>query len=236
MQAYVFSNIKEAKPDDFIGKTAIVIDVLRATSTIIAALENGCSSVVPVETVEEARSLQRDGDVLGGERFCRKIAGFHLGNSPLEYASPIVQDKRLVLTTTNGTRGIRKAAKASNVLAGALLNAEACAKSALALDRDIAILCAGTNDSFSLEDGLCAGLLLQLMEDLSGGRVRPNEFGEAMMLACGAVRHRLEETLLASPNGRRLAGLGYRDDVAYCAGTNVSELVPILRDGAMIRF
>ncbi|MGO4375029.1 2-phosphosulfolactate phosphatase [Paenibacillus sp. MCAF20] len=104
MQVQVISSVNEASSAKFHHKTAIIIDVLRATSTIISAIEAGASCVLPAETVMEARALQKPGDLLGGERFCRKIAGFDLGNSPDEYSEQNVAGKRVILTTTNGTR------------------------------------------------------------------------------------------------------------------------------------
>ncbi|PYI55067.1 2-phosphosulfolactate phosphatase [Paenibacillus flagellatus] len=236
MQVDVISSVIEVRSDDFVQKTVIAIDVLRATSTIVTALAHGCSSVVPVETVNQAKQLQLPEDLLGGERFCKKIAGFHFGNSPFEYMTPDIAGKRIVLTTTNGTRAIQKAQRASHVLAGSLLNASACARAAVALKRDVVILCAGTQDEFSLEDGLCAGLLIRKLEDVSNECPETNDFGAAMRLAYDSASDRLEETLLQGSNGKRLSKIGYREDVSFCSQIDRFDLVPILRDQAMIRF
>ncbi|MEF3301944.1 2-phosphosulfolactate phosphatase [Paenibacillus sp. GYB003] len=228
--------VNEARSDDLIQKTVIVIDVLRATSTIVTALEHGCAAVVPTETVNQAKQCQQEGDLLGGERFCKKIAGFDFGNSPAEYSTPAVAGKRVVLTTTNGTRAIQKSQRAGRMLAGCLLNAEACAEAAYSFGRDIVILCAGTQDEFCLEDGLCAGLLVRYLQQLGDGRLQANDFGSAMLHAFDAVQGGLEEALLSCASGRRLVKLGHEDDVRFCARTNVYRLVPVWKDQSLVRF
>lgn len=236
MRVDVIPNVSEARTDDLIQKTVIVIDVLRATSTIVTALEHGCAAVMPVETVNQAKQYQDTGDLLGGERFCKKIAGFHFGNSPSEYASSDIIGKRIVLTTTNGTRAIQKSQRAWRMLVGSMLNVEACAKAAFSLNRDIAILCAGAQDEFCLEDGLCAGMLLRYLRQFDEERLETNDLGAAMMLACDAMGDRLEETMLGCEGGKRLSKLGYRDDVTFCAQLNLYPIVPVWKDQLIVRF
>lgn len=240
MNIHVIPTVMEARTEEFHHKTVIVIDVLRATSTLLTALVNGCTEIIPVETVHGAKSLQREGDLLGGERACKKIPGFDLGNSPLEYEPALVTGKRLILTTTNGTRAIQKAGKNSRILVGSLLNARACALKALEWGEELAILCSGTQDVFSLEDGLCSGLILDELERLAGGTApvssaqasfKVNDFGLGMLYAYRGVRDRLTETLLASANGKRLTKLGCREDVLYCAQRNTIGIAPEVRGG-----
>lgn len=230
----VIPSVNEASTDDLMGKVAIVIDVLRATSTIITALHHGCAGVMPVETVYQAREIRSGENVLlGGERNGKKIPGFDYGNSPFEYLSSELQGKLLVMTTTNGTRAIQKSAKASHVIAAAMLNARAAAKQALTWNKDIAIVCAGTKDAFSLEDGLCAGLVIREMTDISDTKPRLNDTALAMLLAYEQVRDRLAETILMCRNGQRLARAGLAEEVHYCTQTNVLDTVPVLADGIL---
>ncbi|MDF2720415.1 MAG: 2-phosphosulfolactate phosphatase [Paenibacillus sp.] len=236
MRVDVIPTVNEARVDGLFQKTVIVIDVLRATSTIVTALAHHCSSVIPVETVNQALQLQQPGDLLGGERQCKKIAGFHYGNSPLEYTAADISGKRIVMTTTNGTRAIQKCQRAFRTLAGSLLNAEACAKAAFSLRRDVAIVCSGTRDEFCLEDGLCAGLLLCYLRQLNEEPVATNDFGIAMQLAYERSAGRLTETLLDSDSGQRLCKLGLEEDVHFCAQLNRFELVPVWKEPEMIRF
>ncbi|WP_168119255.1 2-phosphosulfolactate phosphatase [Paenibacillus sp. HB172176] len=234
MHAHVISSVNEACAANFHHKTAIVIDVLRATSTITAALAAGASCVIPAETVMDAKGLQQEGDILGGERFCKKIAGFHLGNSPLEYQPSLVEGRRIILTTTNGTRAIHKSLRADHVLAASLLNAEACAKLAIELRRDLVIVCAGTNDDFAMEDGLCAGLLIDCLRSLAGIPVEVNDFGEAMHSMYRFKAECIEQSLISCASGKRLSKLGLQEDIVACSLVNSCSHVPRLVDHKLI--
>ncbi|WNQ09407.1 2-phosphosulfolactate phosphatase [Paenibacillus aurantius] len=236
MRVEVISGISEARSDEFVHKTAVIIDVLRATSNMVTALAFGSSGVAPVETVQQAVSVRREEDLLGGERNCRRIPGFDLGNSPFEYMESYISGRRVVMTTTNGTRAIQKSLKARHVLAASLLNARACAEAVWELRKDVMVLCSGTQDNFSLEDGLGAGFLLQELAVLADGKLELNDFGKAMLECSLSLKDRLEETLLACANGVRLTKLGYRDDVLYCARLNQYNLVPVLKDGQLVRY
>jgi 2-phosphosulfolactate phosphatase len=236
MQVDVVSSVNEAISDDFMYKTVIVIDVLRATSTIVTALERGCTSVIPVETVNLAKSLQQKDDLLGGERFCKKIPGFHFGNSPLEYTRKEVEGKRIILTTTNGTRAIHKAQKASHLIVGSLLNASMCASAALSLGKDVVILCSGTLDEFSLEDGLCAGFIVEQFTRQARTQVHTNDLGLALQAAYLQSEPSLTDTILGSSNGKRLCKIGYKDDVSYCSQTDILRIVPYLNKGSLVPF
>ncbi|OPA81328.1 2-phosphosulfolactate phosphatase [Paenibacillus selenitireducens] len=232
MHVDVIASVNEARSDDFIHKTAIVIDVLRATSTIITALSHGCKEVLPVETVQQARTCQLPGDWLGGERFCKKIAGFHAGNSPYEYMDEVIRDKKVVLTTTNGTRAIQKSTKATHILAGAFINASVCAGIALSLRKDIVLLCAGAQDVFALEDGLCAGLFVEelIQQNDLAPPLQVNDFGLAMHSAYLQHKDNLVHTLMNCAGGRKLSKIGFAEDVEYCAGMNTVPVVPFVND------
>lgn len=234
MQIEVIASVNEARSEDLAGKTVLVIDVLRATSNMVTGLASGCRGIVPVETVQQAKSLQTSGDLLGGERNCRKLAGFDLGNSPFEYMEDGLAGKRILMTTTNGTRAIQKANRAQTVLACSLLNVTACVEAALSLGRDMTVLCSGTQDVFSLEDGLCAGMAVDEVLRLSGGQAEVSDFGLAMQACYLQNRNRLLEALLGCSNGKRLIRLGFQADIEYCAHPNRFALVPVLRDGMLV--
>lgn len=230
----VIASVNEARSDDLLNRTVIVIDVLRATSTLIAALAHGASAVIPAETVNIAKGLRAPGDLLAGERYCKRIAGFDYGNSPLEFAdSPdAIQGRRIIMTTTNGTLAVQKCQRAANVLAACFLNAAGSAAIAAGLKRDISILCAGTKGSFALEDGLCAGLIVQ---ELLAADEPPeiNDFGRAMLAAYRSHADDLENALFRSSNGKKLCKLGFSEDISYCGRLNVHSIVPVLKDGAL---
>lgn len=235
MQVQIISSVNEASSAKFHHKTAIIIDVLRATSTIITAIAAGALCVIPAETVMEARSLQRPGDLLGGERFCRKIAGFDLGNSPDEYTEQVVAGKRIVLTTTNGTRAIHKSMRADYVLTASLLNAEACARTAIELRRDVVILCAGSHDEFAIEDGLCAGLVLDKLQALSNVSIEMDDFGVAMLALYRNRAALVKETLLHGITGKKLLKLGMKKDIEDCSSIDIHQVVPRLNGDHLTR-
>ncbi|MBP1989055.1 2-phosphosulfolactate phosphatase [Paenibacillus eucommiae] len=237
MQIDVIGTIGEARSDAFIQRTVIVIDVLRATSTMITALDEGIRGIIPVETVLQAKELQKPGDILGGERMCRKIPGFDYGNSPLEYKNEAIRGKRLIMTTTNGTRGFHKAERAEFVLAGALLNGKSCALAAAEIKRDIVIICAGTQDVFALEDGLCAGQIVDALVLLLGeANASLNDLATAMRSTFLQLQANIPDVLLRCSNGKRLSKLGFRGDVEYCAQLNMTETVPLWRYGMMTSY
>ncbi len=234
MRVDVISNVNEARSDDFIHKTVVVIDVLRATSAIVTGLEHGCTGIVPVETVSQARALKQSDDLLAGERFCKKIAGFDLGNSPLEYRTPDIAGKRMIMTTTNGTRVIQKVQKGAHILAGSVLNAECCARSALHFRKDIVLVCAGTQDDFALEDGLCAGLLVDELQKRMEAPLALNDSGMAML---AAYRHRaddLQGAMAACSSGMKLSKLGFERDIAFCSQLNLYDTVPLLQNQTLV--
>jgi 2-phosphosulfolactate phosphatase len=235
MHVQVISSVNEASSAKFHHKTAIIIDVLRATSTIVTAIAAGAQCVIPAETVMEARALQRPGDLLGGERFCRKIVGFDLGNSPEEYTEQAVAGKRIILTTTNGTRAIHKSMRADHVLTASLLNAVACARTSIELRRDIVILCAGSHDEFAIEDGLCAGLVLDRLHSLSPVSVETDDFGAAMLALYRNRASQVQETLMSGMTGRKLHKLGLRKDLEACSLIDVFQDVPRLNGDQLIR-
>jgi len=234
MRVEVISTVNEARADRIHHRTAIVIDVLRATSTIVAALDAGVAGIIPSETVMEARALQRPGDIMAGERFGRKIAGFELGNSPGDFNTSAYKGKRIILTTTNGTRALQKALRAEAILAGSLTNASACAAAAARYGRDIVILCAGSHDEFALEDGLCAGLLIDRLQANSTNPIDMDDFGAAMLGLYHNSANRAVQTLLASTTGKRLSKLGFGEDIERCALIDSSITVPRLQGDMLI--
>lgn len=231
----IIGTIAEAKAQNMKHKTVIVVDVLRATSTMVTVLGQGCRGIIPVETLREANENRQQGDILIGERFCKKIPGFDFGNSPLEFLQTDLAGKRIIMTTTNGTRGIQKACKAEQVLAGSLLNGKACAQAAAEFGRDIAIICSGTQDVFSLEDGLCAGQIADELKALGGEKnVGLNDFGLAMRNSYLQTKDHMERTLFHSWNGHRLSSLGFGPDIRFCAQMNITEIVPIMDSSLMV--
>jgi 2-phosphosulfolactate phosphatase len=211
------------------GRTAVVLDVLRATSTIVEALVNGARRIIPFSTVEEAvakkNELGRDAALLCGERGGEKIPGFDLGNSPLEMTREAVSGRTLVMTTTNGTPALLAASGASVCLIAALLNVHAVAERVMDHGNDVLILCAGREGRFALEDAVCAGVLVQRLRAVGRAPLRLDDGARAAVTLAG--RGTLEATLQRSAAGRALRHIGRGDDVTFCAQLDLHAVVPV---------
>jgi 2-phosphosulfolactate phosphatase len=218
------------------GRVALAVDVLRATTASVAACEAGCRRLVPVPDMETAAAMAaRDGSdiVLAGERGGEALAGFDLGNSPAEFTADRVGGRTVVLTTTNGTGAMLTAARAASAGLAALTNVSAAARWALEQGRDVTILCAGDNGAFSLEDTVCAGLLVARLVGASPGGV----LSEGAQAALSLGRHygaRLDRLAQDSGWGRKLERLGRAADLAWCLRADVSQVVPVFVAGGFV--
>ncbi len=220
-----------APRDRLHGGLAVVIDVLRATTTIIHALAAGCSVVRPCAEVDEAMALageMRAGRVLlGGERGGVKLAGFDLGNSPQEYSPDICRDNALVLTTTNGTRALIKAAEADRVLVAGFVNYSAVCEQLAHDDRPVDIVCSGTDGSITLEDTLLAGAFIEFLSDEFDVRLN-----DSARLAWDCFENHgrlLVGALEVSQGGQNLRRLGFEEDIRVAADVDKFALVPEVR-------
>src|SRR5437764_12866576 len=221
----------QAPPGRLAGGLAVVIDVLRASTTIVHALAAGAACVRPCAEVEEARELagqMRVGRVvLGGERGGVPVPGFDLGNSPREYTAKACKGNTVVLTTTNGTRALLRAAEAERTLVAAFVNYSAVCEQLRQDLRPVHILCAGTEGEVALEDTLLAGAIV---DDLSEAcEVRLND---AARLAWDCFENHgclLQGALEVSRGGAILKRLGYDEDIRTACQVDRFHLVPELR-------
>ena len=214
------------------GRTVFVIDVLRATTTMCAALANGARSCVPVGTIADAmrlaQTLERREILLAGERGAVRIEGFDLGNSPLEMTEQAVAGKTVIMTTTNGTEALLATGLAAGVyiVAGVNLSvAVARARQVLAETEDLLVLCAGREGEFGLDDAYTAGRLI--LGALDGHK--PREGANDSALVCIDLARRYStwlRPLLAARAGRELVRLGFRDDVVLAATQDRYPLLP----------
>ena len=215
--------------------TAVVIDVVRATTTIIEALANGAVGVYPTASAEDAAklaaSLGREDTLLCGERRGVKVDGFDLGNSPAEFTAEAVDGKKLVMSTTNGTRAIASASEAERVLVCAFTNLGAVA-TAVAADESLAVLCAGKRDRFSIEDALCAGHLIRRVMEGATGMFELNDAARAAR----ALAEQIDPDrafLEGVSGGRVLAEIGLADDLEICGEVDRHSVVPVMHDQAI---
>src|SRR5687768_13648602 len=188
MRLDVYLTPGEVVPGEMVQRTVVVLDVLRATTTIAQALANGARSIYPVSSIEEALRLAntfgRDEVLLCGERKCLPIEGFDLGNSPREFTRERVAGKILVMTTTNGTAAMALTVNSSKVFIGSMLNISAVIDELVRMEADPVFLCAGRERHFSLEDAACAGeFAVRLMEARPGDWVL-NDGAQAAVALC----------------------------------------------------
>jgi 2-phosphosulfolactate phosphatase len=212
MRVHVAFTPDEAAP----ASVGIVVDVLRATSTIVQALASGYRRVLCCAEIEEARALRAElpDSLVGGERKAIRIEGFDVGASPREFLEP--RAETLILSTTNGTRAILEAAeRCEQVFLGSLLNLNAVAE--VGRGKDAVIVCAGFQGAFALDDAYCAGRIVQLLDS------------ERTDAAIGAeLVARAFSTPADGLNARTYGPLGLEEDIAFCARENVLEVVPRL--------
>lgn len=220
---------------DVSGRGVVVIDVLRATSSIVTALAAGAKAVVPAATSEEAvrltANLERDGIVLAGERRLFKIEGFGLGNSPREMTPEAVGGKTVYLSTTNGTPALVVAQGGDPVLVAAALNFSAVAERAHAVFAqrgDLVIICAGREKQFALEDAYTAGRLIKTVK--KGVRKLALNDAAQVALDLAAQQGGWRDAFAASDAARQLAEAGLGDDVTFCAQPDRVAVVPVYAD------
>ena len=213
----------------------IVVDELRASSTVVTLLDRGCAAVLPAASLAEARRLGRaHGALTAGEYNVVRPPGFDLGNSPTEIAREDLVGRTVALSTRNGTAVIRALPEDTEVLIGCLLNATACARTALARARAdggvIGIVCAGRLGGFALDDAVAAGCLVERLIACAGPEGAMLELSDGAK-AARRIWHTSSDVVAAlrdSTSGQMVVRYGPEEDVAFCARVDVSETVPVL--------
>lgn len=201
-----------------INKSVVIVDLLRASSTIITSLANGAKSIIPVSTVEEAvkiaKNLEKSTYLLCGERNTRIIDGFNLGNSPLEFEREKVEGKKLILSTTNGTRLFDSVKHAKKVLIGSTLNASDLVNKMIELDKEWLILCAGRNRQYDESDAIAAGLFLNLLVKQKVD-LELNDASRTSMLIYKMNAKNLSDALKNTDHGKILIANGFERDIDF---------------------
>ena len=207
----------------------VIVDILRATSSICAAIHNGVRSIIPVATVEEARAMKQQGYMVASERDGYVLDFADFGNSPFNFTSDKVMGRDIVYSTTNGTRCIHMASHSKAVVIGSFLNISAVAHWLIQQNSPVLIFCASWKDRFSLEDTVFAGALAQRL--LDSGKFQTN---------CDAVTASVDLWELAKPNllkyiqksaqNARLASKGLDDCIEYCLTEDQTKVVPLFRE------
>ncbi|MDA3906834.1 MAG: 2-phosphosulfolactate phosphatase [Bacteroidales bacterium] len=227
MHIKIYSTANEVEIGQLKDKNVIIIDVLRATSVIATALTNGAKKVMTTHSIDVALAQKAKNPylILGGERNAERIKGFDFGNSPLEYTSDNIRNENILLCTSNGTQAVNKALGANILIAASFLNLDSIVKYLENVNEDFNIVCSGTNGNFSLDDGLCAGLILsELRKRIT---VSTNDLGELLVIPFEKDSFSLHELLNECFHFNFLKNNGFSVDVDYCLNINYIDLIPI---------
>ena len=236
MRIDVLFGVQQLTPADVQNRVVAVIDVLRASTTIAAALANGARAVIPLESSEDvatrSKQFERSAVLLSGERRMLKMEGFDLGNSPVEHSRDVVEGKTVLLTTTNGTKSLLAVQGARDVVVASYVNLTAvCAmlRAALRGGADVTIVCAGQDRQFGLEDAACAGRYVYQITR----RLEEAELNDAA-LAASLIDRKYGDNLMrlfsTAAHGRALAAAGFEGDLAACAAVDSYPVIPIYQD------
>jgi len=216
---------------DLKGKVVVVVDILRATSCMVTGLAHGIKSIKPVATLDECRELGQKGYITAAERGGEKVEGFDIGNSPFSYMKNEFRQKKVAVTTTNGTLAISKSLAADEILIGSFLNITAVADKLRAQEKDIVIHCAGWKGSVNLEDTLFAGALIESLKEEF--QIASDDSSIALSLY-KSQRNSLLETVSRSAHAKRLEKFGITKDIEFCVRFDEYAIVPVLSGDELI--
>jgi 2-phosphosulfolactate phosphatase len=239
MEIDVFLTPNAITEKDVRNRQTVVIDVLRASSTVATALSRGARAIIPAPDMATASRIASNMDPeifrLGGEQGGIRIEGYHLGNSPFEYNQEAVKNRTIIFKTTNGTGAIFKSKAAKHLIIGCFLNAQRVVDFVHSNELDTVLVCAGWEGRVSFEDLICAGLLLNRIWD---GR-EPVDMSDTARIAHSVyIRYQdqLHEAISKTTHAQRLFKLGHSEDVAYCTQLDVLSVLPYFRDNRLVDF
>ncbi|WP_339878544.1 2-phosphosulfolactate phosphatase [uncultured Algoriphagus sp.] len=213
------------------GKIVVVVDIFRATSTMVAALANGISEIKTCADLEECRAMASLGYLIAGERNGITAEGFQLGNSPLAYLSQNYQNQKLAMTTTNGTLAISKSTGADEILIGAFPNLQATVGYIQSRDKDVLIHCAGWKGKFNLEDSLYAGALVKALEATHEAE---DDAAIAMKSLYEKEGHDLKGFLSQASHAKRLQNHNIDSDIDFCLTPDLFSLVGKIESDTLV--
>lgn len=215
-----------------------MIDVLRASTTICRSLSSGARAVIPVKKPGEAAELRYkigvENTVLGGERKGVKIENFTHGNSPLEYNEETVAGKIVILTTTNGTQLYSKAKHSKLAVTCGLINISTVTSHLVKAGTDVAILCAGEEGDFSIEDSLCGGMIIHKLRTEFHLELKLNDAAALALLLYQSNSGNLQGVIANGEHGRYLTEIGFAEDVGFASRIDSIPVLPVLKDGRIV--
>jgi 2-phosphosulfolactate phosphatase len=211
----------------------VVMDVLRATSSICIAFEYGVERIIPVATVDESMAFKKMGYLAGAERNGEMVEGFDLGNSPFSYMDPKVKGKTIALTTTNGTQAINAAKNADRVVIGSFLNMDTLCQWLITRSKNVICLCAGWKNRFNLEDTLLAGAIVNFLKQHRYTTMCDSALASEYLYSIG--RHDLYQFLENSSHRKRLERLHIEKDIRFCLTPNQTKVIPVLEGEYLVK-
>ncbi|MFC1554750.1 2-phosphosulfolactate phosphatase [candidate division KSB1 bacterium] len=239
MKINVFTTPLEIQDYDLRGTNAAVIDVLRATSSMLYALYNGCKEIIPVESVERALSLRSalfDPDLLlCGEKNGLKVEGFDLGNSPFEYTADIISEKSLIFSSTNGTKAMVKARSGKSIYICGFVNISETSKKLSKENDPLNIICAGHNNRFSLEDTICAGMLVSKISECFKEEINLTDSAKSALILYKNHSKDLKTMITDSDHGKELDELGMERDLDFCVDVDNIPVTAVFSEGKIIK-
>ncbi len=213
-------------------KIVVVVDILRATSSMVTAFAYNVESVTPVPTLADCRLFKNEGFVTAGERGGQKVEGFDLGNSPFDFMNHDLAGRHLAFTTTNGSQAIVLASEAKQVLIGSFLNLSATAGYLMAQKSPVLVLCAGWKGNFNIEDTLYAGALVQKLE---ANFVISDDASLAALTLYNGVARNMQEFLGKSSHAKRLAGFKNQKDLEFCLKRDQFDFNVVLQNTRLLK-
>ncbi|MEJ6950686.1 2-phosphosulfolactate phosphatase [Natronospora cellulosivora (SeqCode)] len=220
------------------NRTVVVIDALRASTTIVTALSNGIDSIIPFSSKKELlkyynKHKEKNNLLLAGEDKGRKIAGFDLDNSPLSFLNPILKGKTILFKTSNGTSVLNKIDRSNLILVGSLINSKIISELIMEKGENVYLICAGSNGAFSLEDFVSAGRFCYLLKQ-SAWKGDDLTTAAARIYEDNSLYKELVKLFYHSRNGQNLLELGYEEDIKFASKLDYYNLIPVY-DGKIIR-
>ena len=209
---------------DIDTKNIVIVDIFRATSCIVTAIGSGVKAIIPLTSIEECREYKKLGYYTAGERDGKKISELDMGNSPFEYMDNSVKNKKIALTTTNGTKAIKTVENAKEIIIASFLNITTIANYLIQKEEDILIICAGRKGKISMEDSLFAGALLEKMQTAN---ICPSNAAFLFHTLFCSVKKNVVSFLSYSDAYKNLEKQNAIDDILFCLKEDLFSVIPI---------
>lgn len=235
MEIDLFLSPSEIQTNKIKHRLAVIIDVLRASTSMITALSNGCQGIISVADIEqakrEAQKFPSESVLLGGERNEMLISGFDLSNSPFEYSSDRVKGKRIIFTSSNGSKLFNYVQNAQKTVVAGFVNVTRVSQFIIENNRDVAMLCAGKNGQFGMEDVVCGGMII---DKVKNNNLTLNDGAVAAHILYQFYANDIVQMLHQASHGTRLIEIGHEKDLVMCGQIDSIETIPILYENEIV--